>query len=87
MSVQKWLLPTLSEVLAQKEATERVYSQNWADETLQSPKMDVWQSNGEKHSAREVMGNVSIAREHVKEEQQRGDEIAALEQLLKQLFN
>jgi signal transduction histidine kinase len=87
MSVQKWLLPTLSEVLAQKEATERVYSQNWADETLQSPKMDVWQSDGEKHSHREVTGNVSMAREHVKAEQQWCGAIAALEHLLQQVMH
>ena len=87
MSVQKWLLPTLSEVLARKEAMERVYTQNWADETLQSPKMDVWQREGEKHSHREVTGNVSMAREHVKAEQQWCGAIAALEHLLQQVMH
>jgi signal transduction histidine kinase len=74
MSVQKWLLPTLSEVLAQSE-------QNWAeDAAFESNSTDAADNDGNKR-----ISNGSLAKEQVKAEQQWQGAIAALEHMLRQI--
>lgn len=78
--MQKWLLPTLSEVLARSE-------QIWADEAIgQSKWAHTTETDGHAPSKKDDAGSVSMALQRVKAEQQWQAAIASLEHLLRQVL-